>query len=126
MRKRRAVPVILAMLAFTVGGAWAWQGLPPFQREASDICPRYQLDEGTRYTTHHTWPPGAIDCTYTTLSGNVAQSRFVPRREYLLLALFATAVGVGSTALLRGSTHKSLRVSGAGALFIAGWIVFVI
>jgi len=126
MRRWSAAPVILAVLAFALGGAWAWNGLPPFERAATDVCPGYQAEEGTRYTTHHTWPPGAIDCTYTTPTGELRHSQFVPWREYLLLALFASAVGLGSSALLRGSRRKRLRVSGACALFIAGWIVFFI
>jgi hypothetical protein len=115
--------MILAVIAFVLGGAWAWHGLPPFERDATDVCPGYRLDEGTRYETHHGWPPGAIRCTYTTVAGDERQARFVPWREYLVLALWAGAVGLGTSGFIGSRTCRAARILGACGLFLCGWIV---
>lgn len=112
----------LAAFALVVGAIWASHGLPPFQLDATDVCPGYQLEEGTGYKTDQSWVPGVIDCEYTTVVGDLRNTRAVLWREDLVVALFASAIGVGTSSLLRGAPHRPLKIAAACGLFLASWI----
>jgi hypothetical protein len=90
---------------------------PAFSQDPEVTCPGYRAVEPTGYSTGVSlWPPGATDCEYTTPTGAVRHSTFMPWRDYAVLALLAASGWMAFTALRRLVPPRAVRFYDAVAI----------
>jgi hypothetical protein len=101
--------VLLAVLA--IGLAMAPFDPPAFSQDPEVTCPGYRAVETTGYSTGVSlWPPGATDCEYTTPTGAVRHSTFMPWLDYAVLVLLAASGWMAFAALRRLVPPSAVRV----------------
>jgi hypothetical protein len=108
---------LLALAVLVLGFLYVWQGFTLSESMPDDSCPEFAGVEYGWTAEPQWWPPGSVECTATSIEGEVlGSSTFVPWRDYAVVVLFGLAVAVLSP--------RPLRLLASFALVVAGFAVF--
>jgi hypothetical protein len=121
-KRQRALPRLLAAgaaLVFAFALAAAPLDPPLFSQDPEVVCPGYTAVERTSYeTTAALWPPGASDCDYTTPTGAVRHSTYMPWLEYVFLTLLVASVALAFASVKRATSRRGARFFAAAAVVL--------
>jgi hypothetical protein len=120
---RLSAAAVLA--AYLVCGGVFWFGGPAFSEEPEHFCPGFVAREATSYSTEISlWPPLATDCQYTTASGAVRTSTYMPWLELLVAGLLLICAAL-ALASVRRTSSKRVATWFAAAAVIVGLLSFL-